>query len=119
MKRTNGWILLLALGAALSMFGCSGTKEEPAVTKVAYNQLPLAEGELPDGRGKELLVMHCMACHSPSYITMQPAFPRPVWEAEVKKMVETFGAQVQPYDQKLIVDYLMTIRGNPPLKRVM
>jgi hypothetical protein len=55
-----------------------------------------------------------VVCHSTRYITMQPAFPRAVWVAEVDKMRKTFGAPVTEEQAKTIVDYLVAIRGTKP-----
>jgi hypothetical protein len=117
-KRWLRWkfpVLLGTLTAVLCLCACSeAPPRQPEAVEVSYSEIPLTEAELPAGPNREFLVMACLSCHSPSYITMQPPFPRKVWEATVTKMVETYGAQVRPYDRKLIVDYLMTIRGNPP-----
>ena len=63
--------------------------EAEGVRSIALPALPF---DLPEAPGKNLVVANCIICHSPSYITMQPAFPRKVWEAEVAKMRTTFGA---------------------------
>lgn len=111
------WALVAGISLALFLYGCADREpQKTEITEVAYQEIPLGDTELPPGPNRDLLVMSCMSCHSPAYITMQPPFPRKVWEAEVTKMVNVFGAQVRPYDRKLIVDYLMTIRGNPPRK---
>lgn len=73
--------------------------------------LPAVPFELPDAPGKNLVVANCIICHSPSYITMQPAFPRKVWEAEVAKMRTTYGAPIPEQLVPQIVDYLVAVRG--------
>jgi hypothetical protein len=73
--------------------------------------LPQQPIDLPDAPGKNLVVANCILCHSTAYITMQPAFPRKVWEANVEKMRKTFGAPVPEQHVPQIVDYLMAIRG--------
>lgn len=42
---------------------------------------------------------------------MQPHFSRVVWEKEVKKMVDAYGAPINPQDQQQIVEYLVIIQG--------
>jgi uncharacterized protein (DUF697 family) len=42
---------------------------------------------------------------------MQPRFSQTVWEKEVKKMVDAYGAPITPDEQKQIVEYLVTIKG--------
>ena len=42
---------------------------------------------------------------------MQPRFPRKVWKAEVKKMVDAYKAPISEHDQTRIVDYLVAAYG--------
>jgi hypothetical protein len=42
---------------------------------------------------------------------MQPRFSQTVWEKEVKKMVDVYGAPIAPEEQKQIVEYLVAIKG--------
>ena len=42
---------------------------------------------------------------------MQPRFPKTVWQSEVKKMVDAYGAPIPEADQALIVEYLVAVRG--------
>jgi hypothetical protein len=42
---------------------------------------------------------------------MQPGFPKSVWQSEVKKMVDAYGASIADSDQVLIVEYLVAIKG--------
>ena len=76
-------------------------------------ELPFMQPDLPDAPGKSTILSACVICHSPSYITQQPAFPRKTWEAEVDKMRKTFGAPVPDALVPEIVNYLMAIRGKP------
>ena len=69
------------------------------------------EPELPRGPGRTQFATNCIICHSPRYITMQPRFPRKVWEAEVYKMVNVYGAPINETDQAQIVDYLTATFG--------
>ena len=110
--------LLVGLAVAGLLSSCGGEPEtqEAPVQQIAYEGLPLGPDELPPGPGREAVLNACLLCHSPAYLTMQPPFPRAVWEGVVQKMVQTYGAQVRPYDRKLVVDYLMSIRGVPAKK---
>jgi hypothetical protein len=47
-------------------------------------------------------------CHSPVYITMQPPLPAATWEAEVNKMIKTFGAAIPDDDPDKIILYLQS-----------
>jgi hypothetical protein len=113
MQKSKYLGFLMVAAIALTAMSCAKTESPAAVApvEIAYSSLPLAEGELPPGPGRDEVLISCMSCHSPAYITMQPRFSRKVWEGVVTKMIDTFGAQVRPYDQKLIADYLVSIRG--------
>lgn len=67
---------------------------------------PLYTPELPDGPGKELVLSYCQVCHSVTYIPMQPPLPAATWEAEVNKMIKTYGAQIPEDAAKQIIAYL-------------
>lgn len=69
------------------------------------------EPELPPGPGREVFVAQCVICHSPRYVTMQPHFPRKVWQSEVEKMVKGYKASISPSDQAQIVNYLVYAYG--------
>lgn len=60
---------------------------------------------------KEEFKARCITCHSLKYIEMQPAFPRKTWEKIVDKMSKNFGAPIPDSSAKMIVDYLMVIKG--------
>jgi len=63
--------------------------------------------ELPDHEGKGVFMSYCSMCHSLKYITMQPEFPRKVWEAEITKMVVKYNAPMDSAISKKIADYIM------------
>jgi hypothetical protein len=52
---------------------------------------PLNRPMLAPGEGREEVASYCNTCHSTRYIVMQPPLPRETWEAEVNKMIKTFG----------------------------
>jgi hypothetical protein len=75
--------------------------------------VPYGNFDLPAGPNADVYQANCVSCHTSRYIANQPSFPRKVWEAEVTKMVKAYGAPIDDEKQKLIVDYLMTVRGTP------
>lgn len=85
----------------------------PATVKgnVHSVELPASQHEMPAGPNLEVYNANCVICHTNRYVTMQPKFTRKTWEAEVTKMANVYGAPVAPEQQKLIVDYLMSVRG--------
>jgi len=78
--------------------------------------LPQYPPQMPPGPNLESFESHCLLCHSARYVTMQPRFSRPVWEKEVKKMVDVYGAPISPAEQQQIVEYLIAIKGTPEAK---
>jgi cytochrome c5 len=62
--------------------------------------------------GYQLVLSHCMLCHSAHYAQMQPpTSARPYWEATLKKMKKPFGAQFPDEDIPAMVDYLVKTYG--------
>jgi mono/diheme cytochrome c family protein len=62
---------------------------------------------LKDAPGRDVVENNCAACHSLDYPrTNAPFMDRKVWQAEVDKMINVFGAPIEPNDAKAIVDYL-------------
>jgi mono/diheme cytochrome c family protein len=86
---------------------------QPASDGAEYQRivLPHDEPQLPPGTGRTEFATICVICHSPRYVSMQPRFPRKVWKAEVKKMVDAYKAPISEHDQARIVDYLVAAFG--------
>ncbi len=62
---------------------------------------------LKDGPGKDVVERNCSVCHSLDYIPMNSYFlDRAKWDATIKKMSGPLGANIDPADQKEILDYL-------------
>jgi mono/diheme cytochrome c family protein len=69
--------------------------------------LPEEVAVLKPGPGVDAAQSNCVACHSADYIAMQPPKRgKAFWEAEVSKMVKTYGAPINEADAKVIADYL-------------
>ncbi|MCG5249069.1 SorB family sulfite dehydrogenase c-type cytochrome subunit [Methylorubrum extorquens] len=90
--------------AALALFAVStGTA---GAGPVSYD-LPEDTAKLRPGPGAEIAEAHCLTCHSPDYIAMQPAKKgHAFWSAEVTKMIKVYGAPIEEADAKAIADYL-------------
>ncbi len=73
--------------------------------------LPQFASEIPAGPHVDTYRKDCLVCHSARYVAMQPRFSQAVWEKEVKKMVDAYGAQIPDAEQKEIVEYLVVVRG--------
>ena len=67
---------------------------------------------LIDAPGRDVVENNCAACHSLDYPrTNAPFMGRKMWQAEVDKMINVFGAPIQPRDATVIVDYLVQHYG--------
>ena len=65
---------------------------------------PVALKQAP---GLDKVEANCGSCHSLDYIQMNSPFPTAaMWNAEVTKMINAFGAPIDPADAKIIIDYL-------------
>ncbi len=68
---------------------------------------------LKPGAGLETVEAYCGACHSLDYPRTNAGFlKRQGWEAVVNKMINAFGAPIQPADAKVIIDYLAENYGS-------
>jgi len=89
-----------------------GKVSQPAAQKLTDDShygvasYPTFEVELAEGAGRAETQIHCSSCHTPRYITMQPPLPAATWDAEVQKMVKTFGATIPEADAQKIAQYL-------------
>jgi cytochrome c5 len=86
----------------------AGKADKNPVHEISLPQYPL---EMPPGPNLAVFQQHCLLCHGGRYVTMQPRFSRAVWEKEVKKMVDAYGAPITPTEQTQIVEYLTAIKG--------
>ena len=62
--------------------------------------------QLAEGPGRGETQISCSSCHSPRYILMQPPLPAATWDAEVRKMIKTYGAPIGDADAQKITQYL-------------
>jgi hypothetical protein len=76
--------------------------------------LPQYAPAITDGPNKEVYQRNCLICHTARYVSMQPRFSKSVWQSEVKKMVDAYGAPIPESDQALIVEYLVAVKGLEP-----
>jgi mono/diheme cytochrome c family protein len=64
--------------------------------------------QLAEGAGRGETQISCNTCHTVRYITMQPPLPAATWDAEVHKMIKTYGGQISDADAQKIIQYLQT-----------
>ena len=90
-------------GEALAQPRTASLEPDAEYSVVAFPSLPAA---LAEGEGLAETQSFCAMCHSTRYITMQPPLPPAVWEAEMNKMIKTYGAPVPDASAKKILAYL-------------
>lgn len=124
MLKKGAYIIIIVVNLFFGLlYGCkenvqTGAPAQPRHTfsvKGSVKEMTLMPAPLPDfpdHPGKTEFTSYCGICHSLRYISAQPAFPRKTWEAEVKKMVEKYGAPIDSANCTKIVNYLVTIKGN-------
>ena len=97
---------------ALFIFSCndSAKKTEPEVASTAPD-LKNVSVTLPTAPGSQTFNANCVICHSASLVANQPDFPEKTWTAIVTKMQKTFGAPVSDSAAKIIIQYLVTVKG--------
>jgi mono/diheme cytochrome c family protein len=88
---------LAVLGSAAACFAQTTSIELP--TDNPFSRIKA-------GAGDEVVGRSCVICHSTDYIVGQPHFDAQHWNAEVQKMIKTYGAPVSDTDAKIIADYL-------------
>ena len=90
-------VLTIALLAAL-MAAPAAAEEKPVTLKKAP--------------GLDLVEANCGACHSLDYIQMNsPFLTAAMWDAEMAKMINVFGAPISEADARAIGDYLKANYG--------
>ncbi|MBN9508230.1 MAG: cytochrome c [Alphaproteobacteria bacterium] len=104
-------MLSLVLAAGLAALPLAARAQTPVLPKSLSVELPADHSMFPDGPGVAVVTNNCLACHSAGMVLYQPALPKAAWEAEVKKMRETFKAPVAAEDVPAIVAYLVHIKG--------
>jgi mono/diheme cytochrome c family protein len=69
--------------------------------------------ELKKAPGVDKVATSCAVCHSLDYIQMNSPFPNAaLWDAEVAKMRNVFGAPISDADAAVIADYLKRNYGS-------
>ena len=93
----------LAAFAGLTLIGAATL----ALAEPVTYDLPEETAVLKPGPGLEAAQSNCTACHSADYLAMQPPKRgKAFWDAEVTKMIKTYGAPIAEPDAKAIADYL-------------
>lgn len=120
----NNWRIVYALMVAvMAMAGTVGGQSQPppagaskqtakdGPNRVQRIVLPQYPSKIMQGPNVQVYEKDCLICHTARYVSMQPRFSKTVWQSEVKKMVDAYGAPVPEADQALIVEYLVAVKG--------
>ncbi len=110
-----GGVLVLAVATVAYSQQPSGSPSNPGakadVSPAQSIVLPQYPGEIAEGPHVNTYRRDCLLCHTSRYVSMQPPFSKAVWQNEVKKMVDAYGAPISEADQALIVEYLVAVKG--------
>lgn len=92
---------LATILAAALLAACASRSVAPAATPAAA-----AAAELPEGRGREILLTSCTWCHDLREVTKFRGFySRAQWRDIVVTMVE-YGTKLDGGDVEVLADYL-------------
>jgi cytochrome c5 len=103
-----GWLTVVGVAQQTAKSTSAAKSAKGPVQEITLPEYPV---ELPPGPNLQAFQQHCLLCHTARYVTMQPNFSRAVWEKEVKKMVDVYGAPISAEEQPKIVEYLVAIKG--------
>src|SRR5262249_5151378 len=101
---------LILWGAAALAIASASARQETSIQLPPDN----AVSQLKPAPGDEVTRRHCTPCHSTDYIVRQPHLDAQHWDAEVKKMIATYGAHISDADARTITDYLGKNYGSEP-----
>ncbi len=76
--------------------------------------LPPETARLKPGPGADLAAGQCLLCHSADYISTQPKLSQAVWQAEITKMVQKYGAPIPTNNVPALLEYLVKNYGVAP-----
>jgi mono/diheme cytochrome c family protein len=99
-----GFVPALLLATAIAGLVPGAASAAP----VSYT-LPDETAAFKPGPNLEVVQNNCTACHSADYIQTQPRgpkFQKDFWQAEVTKMIKSYGAPIEEADVGKIVEYL-------------
>jgi cytochrome c5 len=105
---TAAW-LAVALGCASAPRSAPAAATAPAAPAPTVSVTPASE--LPDGRGKQILMASCTSCHDLREVTkFRGYYDRAQWRDIVVTMVE-YGANVEKQEVEVLSDYLVQHLG--------
>jgi hypothetical protein len=104
---TSGWKILQVFAAFLAVAWAGRVQAAPR--RIV---LPPETAGFLQGAGVELVMAHCLQCHSAEYITSQPLLGRTAWKASIDKMRGKYGAQIPAEQEAELLNYLVKSYGS-------
>ena len=119
MTRHHRGTSAVAIAAVVVGLVLAASSQQPAKSNTGHDAsnpvhsivLPHYSPDIPAGPHVDTYRKDCLVCHSARYVEMQPRFSQAVWEKEVKKMIDAYGAVIPESDQREIVEYLVATKG--------
>jgi hypothetical protein len=108
---TMGLMVLVSAHGQQPSAGSPKPSAKAAANPVHRIVLPQYPPDIATGPNLDVYRKDCLTCHTARYVSMQPRFSKTVWQSEVKKMVDAYGAPIPEADQALIVEYLVAVKG--------
>ena len=105
--------IIIAFISCAIFIACEQVNEKKATNENTMDAqfVSSAEVNFPDAPGAQTFKENCITCHSARYVEMQPDFSVKTWEKTVDKMIKIYGAPISDSSAKVIVDYLVAIKG--------
>ncbi len=100
---------ILTIAFAIGQAAGQGSDEELTLVP---SQNP---AKLVDAPGKDKLEANCLVCHQAQPILTHAGFTPEVWDAEVQKMRNTYGAEISDEDAAWIISYLTDNYSSDPV----
>lgn len=108
MKRLLTAVAIKSLTAALLALAAVSTASALDI-KLPPETATFKPSTMP---GYQKVLQNCTACHSAQYMQTQPASSLAWWQGEVRKMKNTYGAQIPDEDMDVMADYLFWAYGS-------
>jgi sulfite dehydrogenase (cytochrome) subunit B len=102
-------IATLVIGVAVGQAAGQGSEEDLRLVPSAN------PARLVDARGEEQLEANCLSCHTAQPILTHAGFTPQVWDSEVQKMRNTYGAEISDEDAAWIIAYLSDNYADDPV----
>ena len=99
-----------ALLAGVAVPALAAAPPVPPLASVSVTP-PVSTQTFPGGKEAAVVSSNCLTCHSAGMVMTQPNLPKAAWEAEVRKMINTYKAPIAEQDVAPIVAYLVQIKG--------